>query len=302
MTPALPLTHMLLALIVVAVWGSNFVVAHYALEQFGPLFMATLRFALSILPWILFVRRPAVPWRDLALYGLLGGFGQFGLLYIALQHDISPGLASLVIQMQAFFTLGLAVWLLRERVHLCQLVALALAAAGLILVGVEANGAATPRGLILTLLAGLCWAGANLVVRRAGPVNALAYVVWSSLFAVPPLFALALLAEGWSSIARAVTHADAFGWAAVVWQALGNSVFGFGVWSWLLARHPAGTVTPTAMLVPVFGLATSAVALHEPLQPWKIAAAALVLAGLAVNLLWPRVRRPSPGIAPQLTD
>jgi O-acetylserine/cysteine efflux transporter len=177
-----------------------------------------------------------------------------------------------------------------------------LAAGGLILVGVEAHGAATPRGLILVLGAGLCWSGANVVVKRAGPINALGYVVWSSLFAVPPLLALALWSEGWPSIAHAITHADAFGWSAALWQAVGNGLFGFGVWSWLLARHPAATVSPTAMLVPVFGLGTSALVLGEPLQLWKIAAAVLVLSGLALNLLWTRLRAPIAAAANPMPD
>jgi O-acetylserine/cysteine efflux transporter len=289
MTP-LPLSHALLALMVVAVWGTNFVVIHFAIAQFDPMLTAALRFTFATLPWVFILKRPAVPWRDLALYGLIGGAGQFGCLFVAMQHDISPGLASLVIQMQAFFTIGLAVWLMSERVQAFQLVALALAAGGLGLVAFEAHGAATPRGLVLTLLAGLCWAGANMIVKRAGKVNALAYIVWSSLFAVPPLFALAVWHDGWASIAQAVTRATALGWTAAAWQGLGNSIFGFGVWSWLLARHPAATVTPTAMLVPVFGLGASAVMLGEPLQPWKIAATVLVLSGLALNLLWTRLR------------
>lgn len=298
----LPLSHLGLALAVVAIWGSNFVVAHWALLEFPPLTIATLRFALSALPWILVVRRPAVAWPDLAAYGVLVGVGQFGLLYMAMQHDISPGLASLVIQMQAFFTIGLAVWFLGERISSVQLLALALAGAGLSLVALNAAHSATPRGLILTLLSALSWAGANLIVKRAGRVNALAYVLWSSLFAVPPLFALTIWIEGWPSMAHAVRNADAGGWAAVLWQALANGLFGYGVWSWLLARHPAATVTPTAMLVPVFGLGASAALLGEPLPAWKLTAAVLVVAGLALNIVWSRFRSSAPGSEPAHVD
>jgi O-acetylserine/cysteine efflux transporter len=285
LTAAAPLSHVVLAIAVVAIWGSNFVVAHWALQQFPPLMVATLRFALSALPWVLFVRPPAAPWRDLAAYGVLVGVGQFGLLYIAMQHDISPGLASLVMQMQAFFTVGLALWLLGEQISRIQILALALAATGLALVATMAQHSATSRGLLLTLLSALCWACANLIVKRAGRVNALAYIVWSSLFAVPPLLGLTFWVEGWRSMVEAASGADAAAWAAIFWQAFGNGIFGFGVWSWLLARHPAATVTPTSMLVPVFGLGASAVLLGEPLPAWKIAAALLVLAGLALNVL-----------------
>lgn len=288
-----PAAHLLLALAVVAVWGTNFVVIHAALEHFPPLLLAALRFALAAAPWLFVFRRPAVPWRDLAAYGLLVGVGQFGLLYLAMQQDISPGLASLVIQAQVFFTVGLAAWLVRERVRAYQLVALAVAAAGLALIAVNAHGSATPRGLALTLLAALAWAASNLVVKKAGPVSALGYVVWASLFSAPPLFALSLALEGWPAIAASVGHAPASAWAAVLWQSLANTIFGYGAWSWLLARHPAAAVAPAALLVPVFGLAAAAMALGEAMPVWKVVATALVLAGLGINLFGGRARRPA---------
>ena len=286
MSGHLSLSHFFLALAVVAVWGTNFVVIHAALQQFGPLTLATLRFTFAALPWLAFIRPPAVPWRELVAYGVLIGAGQFGLLYVAMQHDISPGLASLVIQMQVFFTVVFAAVRLRERVSALQIAAMAIAAGGLGLIAMNAEGAATPRGLALTMLAALSWGASNLLVKKAGPVNALAYIVWSSLFAIPPLFALALALEGWPSMVRSVAQANATGWAAVFWQSLGNSILGYGIWSWLLARNPAATVTPTAMLVPIFGLGASAIFLREPLPAWKVLAAALVIAGLAFNILW----------------
>jgi len=118
----------------------------------------------------------------------------------------------------------------------------------------------------------------------------LAYVVWASLFSIPPLFLMSLWLEGWPAIVAGVAHADALTWAAVAWQAVGNTMFGYAAWGWLLARHPAATVTPMALLVPVFGMGASAILLGESLPAWKLIAAALVLTGLAVNMLWPKVR------------
>jgi len=114
--------------------------------------------------------------------------------------------------------------------------------------------------------------------------------VWSSLFAVPPLFALSLLAEGPAAILRGVEQADAATWVAVFWQSVGNSLFGYAAWAWLLARHPAALVSPMALLVPVFGLATAAAWIGEPMPAWKLAATGLVLGGLALNLLAPLLR------------
>ncbi|MDB5493313.1 MAG: conserved integral rane protein [Phenylobacterium sp.] len=287
----LPALHVLLALAVVAIWGSNFVVIKAALGHLPPLTFAALRFTLAFLPAAFFLKRPAVPWRNLALYGLLIGVGQFGLLYIAMKSLISPGLASLVVQMQAFFTVGLAMWLSGERVRPYQLAALGLAGAGLAWLIVHAGAEATPLGLALVLLAGLAWAGGNMTARASGQVNMLAYVVWASLFSAPPLFALAILMEGWPTVSGAIAHADGSVWAAVAWQSVGNTLFGYAAWGWLLARHPAAAVSPLSLLVPVFGMGASALLLGEALPAWKLTAAALVLAGLALNVFWPPLAR-----------
>ena len=290
MPAALPLRHFLLALAVVAVWGINFVVIKFALGALPPLLMATLRFGLVLLPGLFFCARPAVPLGNLALYGFLIGFGQFGLLYVAMNGHISPGLASLVIQLQVFFTIALAMRMSGERVRRYQWLALLLAAGGIVVIVLHTDGSTTPLGLFLVLLAALAWAGGNIAAKQGAPANMLAYVVWSSAFAVPPLLVLSLAIEGWDAIAAALRTADAAAWAAVAWQAWGNSLFGYAAWGWLLARHPAATITPMAMLVPVFGMGASALWLDESLPGWKLAAAALVLAGLAINLLWPRLR------------
>ena len=283
-----PPWHAALALAVVAVWGTNFVVIKIALGTVPPLLLAVLRFAFAVLPAVLFIRRPAVPWRQLAAYGVLIGVGQFGLLYLAIDGRISPGLASLVVQTQVFFTIGLAIVLAGERVRAYQWLALALAAGGIAIIAWHTGGDTTAAGLMLVIAAALAWAGGNMVARASGRVDMLGYVVWSSAFAVPPLLALSLWFEGPARIGQALADADAAVWAAVLWQSLGNTLFGYAAWGWLLARHPAATVAPMALGVPVFGMLASALWLHEPLPAWKLGAAALVLAGLALNMLWPR--------------
>ncbi|WP_374655358.1 EamA family transporter [Phenylobacterium sp.] len=289
---SLPLSHVLLALAVVAVWGTNFVVIRIGLDHLPPLTFAVLRFTFALLPAIFFLKRPAVPWANLAAYGALIGAGQFGLLYIAINGYISPGLASLVVQTQVFFTIGLAMWLNKERVRSFQIVALALAAGGLVvIVAHNSDASATPLGLALILAAAASWAGGNAFSRAAGQVNMLAYVVWASLFSVPPLLVLALIFEGPTAMIEGVRAADAATWGAVLWQSVGNSLFGYAVWGWLLARHPAATITPMAMLVPVFGMGASAIFLGESLPGWKLLAAGLVMSGLALNIFWPRLER-----------
>jgi len=287
---ALPLRHFLLALIVVAIWGSNFVVIKLALGELPPLLFATLRFCLAVLPALLFLRRPSVPWRNLASYGVLVGVGQFGLLYLAMRTQISPGLASLVVQTQVFFTILLAMRLTHERLRGHQWTGLLMAAAGLAVIAWHTDASTTVLGLLMVLCAALSWAVANMVGKQAGRVNMLAYMVWSSMFAVPPLLFLSLWFEGPELIAHSLRAMSAQTWAAVLWQSWGNTLFGFGLWAWLLARHAAATIVPMALLVPVFGMSSAAWLLGEAMPAWKLSAAALVLSGLAINLLWPQQR------------
>ena len=288
----MPLTHLLLALAVVAIWGTNFVVIRLGLDAFAPYTFAALRYTFSFLPFIFFIPKPAMSWGKLAAFGALIGVGQFGLLFWAMRSDISPGLASLVIQSQVFFTIGLAAALYRERLKALQWPAFALAIGGLAVVAthVSAGTGVTLFGVGLVTAAAVSWAAGNLVARAAGRVDALGFMVWSSPFAAVPLWVITLLQNGPAQVGASLARADATAWIAVAWQAIGNTLFGYGVWNWLLARHPASTVTPTALLVPVFGMGASALALHEGLPAWKLAAAALVMSGLAMNLLATRRR------------
>ncbi len=291
MNKSLSWRHFLLAVAVIAVWGSNFVVIKLALAHLPPLLFATLRFGVVVIPMVFFLPRPPVPWRNLAAYGLLIGVGQFGLLFVAMNGHISPGLASLVIQVQVFFTIGLAMTMAGETLQRVQWLALALAACGLAVIVLHTDGSTTVLGLGLVLLAAMSWAGGNLVSRAAGRINMVAYVVWSSLFAVPPLALLSLWVEGWPALLAGLQQADGLAWAAVAWQAWGNSIFGYAAWGWLLSRYSAATITPMALMVPLFGMGSSAWWLGESLPPWKLGAAALVMAGLALNLLWPMLRQ-----------
>ncbi|WP_185983099.1 EamA family transporter [Aureimonas mangrovi] len=290
-TSGLPLRHFLIALLVVAIWGTNFVVIRVALDDLPPLLFAALRFTFAVLPAIFFVPRPRVGWRSLAAYGLFIGAGQFGLLFIAMNGHISPGLASLVVQCQVFFTIAMSIRLAGEAVRPFQWAALALGAAGIGVIAANTGGSTTALGIALVIAAGFFWAAGNMVAKASGVANMLSYVVWASLFSAPPLFALSLLFEGWPAIGQGLSQAGTATWLAVLWQAVGNTLFGYAAWGWLLARHPAAVITPTALLVPIFGMGASFLWLGEPLPFWKLGAAALVIGGLALGILYPRWRK-----------
>ena len=279
-----PPRHLALAFAIIAIWGTNFTIVRLALDAFPPLLFAALRFAFVFVPAGLLVPRPAVAWRTIAIYGGLLFAGQFGLMFYAMNGLISPGLASLVIQSQVFFTVLLAFLLNGERLGRPQLLSLLLAFVGMGLLILRASGGTTPLGLALVIAAGLCWAGGNHMARTTDRKDVLGLTVWACLFATPLLAGAALLLEGPTAIVDALATARPAAWMAVLWQSLGNTLFGYGLWAWLLARHPAATVTPLALLVPVFGMGAAAIVLKEPLPAWKLAAAGLVLAGLVVNV------------------
>ncbi|HWU54987.1 MAG TPA: EamA family transporter, partial [Rhizomicrobium sp.] len=193
-----------LGLLIVFIWGTNFVVVRWGLGLLPPLLMASIRFALTLLPAIFFLKKPNVSWKSLALYGTSVGTGQFGLLYIAMNGFISPGVASVVMQMQVFFTIAVAAQRTGERPRAHQLAGLVPAIAGLAVILMHNGEDITPAGLALALGGAACWAISNQTTREAAqkaaaqgtPMNPLAYVVWASLFAMPGLFIASLVLEG----------------------------------------------------------------------------------------------------------
>jgi O-acetylserine/cysteine efflux transporter len=282
---------LLLALAIVAVWGTNFVVIKISLESFPPFLFAALRYIFALLPVIFFIPKPKVSWRNLCIYGLATGVGQFGVMYFAIDGRISPGLASLVIQTQVFFTIGFAMFFAKEGLKLYQAVAVAVAMTGLVIIALHTDATTTFLGLALVVFAGLSWGIANTVSRLAGSINMLSYVVWASAFSIPPLLIVSMIFEGGASHLWDVTLAAPFGaWIGVLWQSWGNTLFGYAAWGWLLSKHPAAVVAPAPLLVPIFGMGASAFFLDESLPEWKIMAAGLVITGLIVNLFWPSLR------------
>ena len=280
----MPITHQLLALFVTLIWGTNFVFIDIGLAQLPPFVFASLRFALVALPLVFFLPRPKVPWRYLVAYGVLIGFGQFGLLFWVMQSHMSPGLASLVIQVQAVFTIVLALLFFKEKVNLAQVVALVVSFAGVLLIAMQGHVDASLIGLAVILVAAISWALGNLVVKQCGKVEIIAFLAWSSLFAVPPLALMSYYYEGPALIISSVSMATWQAWAIVLWQTLGNTLIGYGLWNFLLQRHSAALVAPWALLVPVFGMAASSVFLGESMPWWKFVAAVLIIAGLLINL------------------
>ncbi len=276
-----------MALVILA-WGSNFTAMKIGLEELPPFLFVGLRFAI-LLPLILFFPRPASWWAILAV-GAFINTGQFAFLFSAMEADVTAGLASLILQSQAPITILLAAIFYREIVRPVQAAGIALACVGLALFGIAGGGNVTAPGLALVLCGALSWACGNLVLRRLSGVNMTALFVWASLVPPLPMLALSVAVEGPAPVAT-VAALSAGGWAAVAYVAFVSTVLGFSIWGALLSRHPAAQVTPFALLIPVVGLSVAALVLGETVSTGEALAAAVVLAGLALAVLGPRLFR-----------
>lgn len=289
------LHHIALALLVVAIWGINFVIIKVGLQELPPLLLSTLRFLLAAFPAVFFIKRPAAPWHMVAAFGLAMFALQFALLFSGMHAGTTAGLASLVLQVHVFFTVLLAVAFLGERPSFWQVAGAAVSFSGIGLVAANLGGEISLPGLAMIVAAAAAWGLANLISKKLGKVDMLALVVWGSLFAWPPLLVLSYALERSSWSVEVITHVSWVTIGAVAYIVYPVTLLGFSAWSWLLSRYPAATVAPFTLLVPVFGFTASALVLGEPLAPWKMNAAVLVMAGLCINLFGSRFAlRPRP--------
>lgn len=280
---------LLRALGVIVIWGLNFVVMKIGLQSLSPMMLGALRFAAASLPFVLFVGRPTMPWRYVVAYGLAQGVGQFGLLFLGLHLGMTAGMASVVMQTQAFFTLLMAAALLGERAHPLQWLGLSVAFVGLLMIaGAHGEGARqmTLAGFVLTLGAAFMWAVSNLVARKAAQAGAyepFPFIVWSSLVPIVPFLLLSAAVDGSASMAVQLAGLDGRALFAVLYLALLATLLAYSLWTRLLQRHPAGRVTPFSLLVPVVGLVAAMTLLGETPTPLQWAGTAMVLAGMVVN-------------------
>jgi O-acetylserine/cysteine efflux transporter len=278
----------LLALAVVFAWGVNFVAIRWAVDEVAPLLVTGLRYFFAAVPAVFFVKRPQVRWQILVGYGLAIGVGQFGLLFLSIKLGMPAGLASLVVQLQAFFTMALAMLFLGERPSPIQWVGAAIAFAGIGVIGFERLEGAALLPLLLTVGAGAFWGVGNIVTKRAGKVDMMGFVIWSALVVPLPMLALSLIFEP-GAIPAAVQNVTWVGGSSIVFVAYAGTVFGYAAWSMLLSRYPAGVVAPFSLLVPIAGIGSAALLLGETVTPIEVAGSALVFAGLLVNVFGPRL-------------
>ncbi|MFV0547805.1 MAG: O-acetylserine/cysteine exporter [Limnobaculum xujianqingii] len=287
----------LLALLVVVVWGFNFVVIKMGLHNMPPLLLAGLRFMLVAFPALLFVARPKIPFRLLLGYGITISFGQFAFLFSAIKFGMPAGLASLVLQSQAFFTIIIAASVFNERLQARQFAGIALAVVGvLVLVEASLNGQdVTMLGFMLTLAAAFCWACGNifnkLIMQHEARPAVMSLVVWSALIPIIPFLVASALLEGPELMLKSLIEIDTITILSLVYLAFVATIIGYGIWGALLGRYETWRVAPLSLLVPVVGMTSSALFLGETLTLLQLLGALLIMAGLYINVFGLRVWR-----------
>ena len=285
--------HTLLALLVVVLWGFNFVAIDLGLAKVPPLVFLAMRFVLVAVPAVFFIRPPAIGWRNILLIGAFLSLGQFTLLYLALSLGMPPGLASLLLQTQIVFSVVVSSLLLREHPTRRQLVGIVIGMIGLAVVVVGHTYAAPWLPLVITLLAALSWAIGNVLSRRARAASGLSLVVWSGLVVPIPSLGLALLVDGPRAVGYSLTHLSIAAILSTVYTAVAASLVAYTIWNSLLARYPTGAVVPFTLLVPVIGILAAWVVYRENPTASELVGGAIMLGGLAAAVVSRRPRRPA---------
>jgi O-acetylserine/cysteine efflux transporter len=280
----MPLRDRLLACFVAACWGINFPATALALDHFPPLFMVALRFALVAVPTVLLVPRPQVRLRWLIGVGLGIGLLQFAFLYLGMAAGMPSGLASLVLQASAPFTVLIAGFWLGERLSRRQLIGIGLAVLGLAAIAVHRAQVAALLPVALTLFGALGWAIGNVCSRKAAAPNPLHLTLWMSVVPPIPMLALALLVEGpgrvGASLATVATPGALPSVLGLLYIVVVATVIGYGLWNTLLSRHPSSQVAPFSMLVPVVGVVASWLAFGELIDRVELVAGLAVVGGV----------------------
>lgn len=286
----MPYRHVLVAILVVALWGLNFVFIKFALKDLPPFTLAAARFFLTAFPALLFIPRPKVKWSSLAAYGLTNFALQFGFLFTAMRLGMSAGLSSMILQVQVFFTIGLAAFVFKEKPNATKMMGALISFSGVVLVGFHSDKDVNILGLLMLLGGSLSWASGNIISKSLGSVNPLALVVWGGLIAFPCLALVAWGVEGHEAIVNGFRHVSASALLSLAYIVYISTHLCYSLWSWLIREYSASSVAPFTLLVPIFGFLSSALILNEELADWKIHAAILVVSGLLVNIYGSRKR------------
>lgn len=276
--------HLALALLVTLAWGLNFPITKLGLRAIDPFVLTGLRFALAALPWVFFIKRPAVPFGYVAAYGVIFGLGMWGVINYGIQLGVSPGIASLLIQLSVFFTLGWGCVLFKEKIRGVQWAGAFLALIGLAGIIANQQGEHAVLGVLMIVFSALAWSIGNVIIKTSGVKEIFSFMVWASLFPPIPLFLLAWWVHGNAAFVSLPVNLDRTAVGSLLFQVYLATHFAYWGWNTLLKAYPVSTVAPLSLLIPVFGIASSMLILGERVGSANLVFIAVIISGLAVGL------------------
>lgn len=282
--------HILIVLSIVLMWGVNFIAVFIGLKTLPPFLLCAIRFGLSALPWVFFLPRPKCPLRLIIGFGIFNFAMQFGLMFTGIHLGLSPGLASLILQVQVFFSIGLAFLVFQERPSAFKIVGSLISFIGIGIVGTHVEGGGTFIGLILMLLAAFSWSAGNMFTKKIQSQSPLALVIWGNLFAFPFMLLISLLFDGPEMIMSSLQSSS---WATILsvfYIVYVSTHIGYGAWGFLMKTYSTSAVVPFTLLIPVVGFLSSAFFLGEELPSWKLVASLFIIGGLIFGLLEKQVQ------------
>lgn len=285
----MPTKHLLLAILIAALWGCNFIFVKIGVHELPPLFLCTLRFLLVSIPAIFFIPLPKNAFRVVALYGIIMFALQFALLFMGIAFGITAGMAALLAQTAIFFSIFFAAIFIREIPTIWQLIGALLSFSGIALAATHIDSNMTLTGFFLVIAGAISSGLGNYLTRRLAHVHMTTLVGWGCLFAFPPLMTFSLIVEGPERILYSLHHLSWLVLVSLFYIVYVSTWVGYSAWCWLLGRYPVSAVVPFSVLIPVFAMIGSSIFLGENFEPWKMAVSGLVISGLCVNFLVPRI-------------
>jgi O-acetylserine/cysteine efflux transporter len=296
----MPITHLFLALLVVLVWGINFLFVSMGLTEISPLLLCALRFFLASIPAVFFIKFPRESFQMVALYGLVMFALQFSLLFIGMNLGMPVGIASLLIQVQVFFSIFFASILLGEQPNMGQIIGALVSFSGIALVAMHFDKDISLAGFMFILAAAATWGIGNLITKQikgnAGDMKAL--IAWGSFIACFPMFLISLIVEGSDNFISTLVTMTWKGFSSLMYIVFASTWIGYGTWNWLMARYPVAMVAPFTLLVPIIAMLSSVAFLGESFQIWKLTAGLLVISGLCINIVGSRFFAVKPVVEP----
>ncbi|QHB34053.1 EamA family transporter [Yersinia canariae] len=278
------LTDLLIALLITAIWGVNFSIIKLGLITADPFILAGLRFSLCALPAVFFIKKPDTSWGYIIGYGLLFGIGLWGIVNLGIKAGVSAGIASLVLQFGAFFTMILGAFLFHESLSKYQFLGIIIALLGLSSIIFISDGSVTLIGLALVLCGAVVWGLVSIIIKKSNTKQVFSFLVWSSLFSPIPLFLLSYLFNGPSGFTELADNFTTTTLFSILFQVYPNTLFAYWVWNSLLTKYPVSVVAPLSLLVPIFGMLGSVMIFNESIPAGKIVAMVLIISGLVTGL------------------